>query len=125
MKVAIYDKDIESAANLAMLVQQMIKGSTVEYVEHINDPKLSECSVVVADPNPDLTSEWLFNFRRINGQIPLVLISENSDLLRGSLQDKCYAIYKPYNVRELLEIIIIAGSGKKLAGFEGSKRSWQ
>jgi len=125
MKVVIYDNNIESAANLAMLIQQMIQGSTVKYIEHINDPEISECSIVVADPNPDLTSEWLFNFRRINGQIPLILISQNSDLLRGSLTDKCFAIYKPYNIRELLEVIVIAGSGKKLQGMDSSRRNWQ
>ncbi len=96
MRVAIYDQDIQFAANLALTIKRSIAGSDVCYCESMDDSRLYTSTLVVADPHPKATREWLSLFRRNNPSGTLLLVSKNVDMLSGSFGDPCYAITKPY-----------------------------
>ena len=95
MRIAFYDADIAFAARMAIAIKKSISGSEVVYCDTLDDVKLRTSRLVVGDPAPMRTKDWLRDFRRVNPTGVLILISANTDLLSGSFGDPSYAIIKP------------------------------
>lgn len=125
MKICLYDKDLHSAARLAMIIKHTVKDVSIEYCEQIDDPHMADCAMVIADPAPLPTKEWLDKFVDINQDVPLVLVSANKDLISGSNGDACYALTKPYEPKDLLEVIkvIVLGPMFGLKGLDHGRKS--
>lgn len=117
MKVAIYDRDVAMAAQLAFALKRACgQGTEVVYCERIDDAALSTSTLVIADPEPLSTVEWLMSFRELHPSATLLLVSANTDLLSGSMRDLCYASSKPVDFGMVLSVLKSAQLGQIVAG---------
>lgn len=104
MKLALYDTDVRLAAMLAVGLKRVLgPGTDIQYVQNVGDIGLVD--VVIADPSPQLTADWLAEFRQTQPTTSLILTSESPDLIRGCAKDPCFAISKPLATQDLVGVL--------------------
>jgi hypothetical protein len=123
MKIGLFDDDIDLAAKHALLFKSKLPTCDIAYIESIEDKALSVCGLVIADPGNVPTKVWIRKFRALHGNVPLVLVSERGDLLSGSFGDACYAMSKPTEARDLLELVRYSVTGRVYGADRLDKRT--